>query len=159
MSSRYSLALSTNWSDVPGIARACIPARWQDTWYRTIWIITLDRLIEICIIHFRLDLIRASPRRRSQKVIDDVTGEIVGYAIWELVDMPDDVWELAKTAPFSQAQKDTAREEYKVIEQSYPLDYHRDTDEAVTKMKARRVIPGPHMSKWNFFSSPSERSC
>lgn len=80
-------------SEAPGIARAMISAFHQDRHWALLWgQMTLEEIIEGCTQRLPWNLVKVRSNKRHQKVVDEATGEIVGYARWILPKGFEHIW-------------------------------------------------------------------
>lgn len=72
-----------NPTDSPGLARAMMSSFYHDKHWVLLWPnMSLEEIIDGCTKRLLWNLVKIRKNKRHQKVIDEATGEIVGYAWW-----------------------------------------------------------------------------
>jgi hypothetical protein len=133
-----------NLEDAAEIARSNISAFWNDAHWVLMWPNkTKEHVITQAIRRSPWNLLKEPIRHRHQKVIDDSTGAIVGYARWILpedADATPNYWEEAKVARPSeqvlqQAEKESQEAEWATYQ---PVD---EQDPPINAMK-KKLLAG-----------------
>ncbi|KAH7054339.1 acyl-CoA N-acyltransferase [Macrophomina phaseolina] len=80
-------------TDADGLAEAMMRSFYLDPHWASLWRgISLDKIIRDCAKRLPWNLVKASMGKRHQKVVDDESQKIVGYARWILPEEQDDEW-------------------------------------------------------------------
>ena len=147
MMAPYQLTPRCTAADAARIAQSNAEAYWAEAWYRMMWPDrTLDSLAASAAERMPVNLIRERAERRHQMVVDLSTGEVAGYARWDLSEALQGEWLEAQTPDVS--VEDRARYEEAHAKASW--SYRRDLDpldvpiEEATKRHEPKV---PYLSK------------
>jgi hypothetical protein len=85
--------------EAAGLARAMMSAFHQDKHWALLWPnMSLEEIIEGCTQKLPWNLVKVRTNKRHQKVVDEATGEIVGYARWILPKGFENIWKEAQIA-------------------------------------------------------------
>ncbi|KAI2479895.1 acetyltransferase [Pyrenophora tritici-repentis] len=80
-------------ADAAGLAETMMRAFYQDAHWASLWKgITLDSIISDCARRLPWNLVKVISTKRHRKVVEDATGDIVGYARWIIPDGCTDEW-------------------------------------------------------------------
>lgn len=97
-------------AEAPSLARAMMSAFYQDKHWVLLWPqMSLEDIISRCIERLPWNLVKVRTNKRHEKVVDEASGEIVGYARWILPKGFEYIW------PEAQISEPTA-EDYQAYE-------------------------------------------
>jgi hypothetical protein len=93
----YTLRTGCTIEDAEGVAKNNVPAFWSNTWWRILYDAPAERVLEVVTLRTPWNLLSENEVKRHQVVVDDTTGDIVGYARWMLPTKHQKEWLEAKT--------------------------------------------------------------
>lgn len=80
-------------NETDGLARAMMSAFHQDKHWALLWPnMSLEEIIAGCTQRLPWNLVKVRTNKRHQKVIDEATGDIVGYSRWILPKDLENMW-------------------------------------------------------------------
>ncbi|KAM3421834.1 hypothetical protein BST61_g2211 [Cercospora zeina] len=106
--------------DAPGLARTMMTAFYQDPLWVALWseTMSLQGIISDCAARLPWNMVKtANSGKRFQKAIESSTGQIVGYARWNLPasKTSNDVWQEALPPAVGQVQRDAFEERFRCV--------------------------------------------
>lgn len=143
---KYALLPCCNWDDAEDLALTCMTAFWEEPWFRGMFEIDLDEVIDRGILSMRHGLTESRDTWRHQHVVTD-KGESVGYARWRLVRLPADTWEEAKASAITELEKATVDEEFRRAPKPYPAEYYEGVRKPAILLEGQAEPQGPYISK------------
>jgi hypothetical protein len=144
-------------ADAAALAHNNMSAFWEDPIWILLWPkhIKLSYLIEQCAKCYPRNLLRDREKTRHQKVVDPVTGEVIGYARWIL---PDELVKGKEGEICAEGVvEDVSEEKRKNFEELaasawWDRGAHNlkigDTDDVNVAVRNRIVAEKPYISKW-----------
>lgn len=107
---------SVAYADAPGVTETMMRAMWQDPHYHLQFRsgLTVDELIADSGLRIPYNLSRNRGRLRHQKVVHAETGQVVGYARWELPETEwlADAWLDAQMPPATETQQKSLKDDF-----------------------------------------------
>jgi hypothetical protein len=146
----YRVAPVCTVEDAIPLSQNNMSAFWGQTWWRMLWIDkSLNTIIENCIMRMPRNLLTNRAVRRHEKVIDEATGGIVGYARWILPASHADSWLEAQVSDLTEEARKLFDARSAAAEWS-TRDDMPGFDDPLDEMMQKHAPKKPHISKFDF---------
>jgi ribosomal protein S18 acetylase RimI-like enzyme len=131
----YKLQTCCTVGDAAGVAKTNVAAFWTQTWWRILFDATEEQVTQVTTARTPQNLLAQRDVRRHQAVVDEATGDIVGYARWILPAALSAEWPEAQTPAVPEPERKRLKALFDDAPQPFVdnMDEMDELDEPITE--------------------------